>query len=272
MGYAVLTALLGAAIPVWALLSVMSLTGVLGAVNGGVQWGLVREVVPDHGYLLSRSALTVVTGLMQVLGFGLGGLLTDLYGARPVLLAAVVLFAASAAACRVGLPEYAPRSEAGATVSASWRTNRELFASPERRVLFTALWLPTGLIVGCEALFVPYSPHWAGLLLSAAAVGMLGGDVVVARVLDARTRARVAGGLRLLLAAPYLLFAFAPPLVVTAIAVLAASGGYAATLMLQERLVAITPPTQSGHVLGLHSAGMLTLQGAGALVAGCSRW
>ena len=44
--------------------------------------------------------------------------------------------------------------------------------------------------------------------------------------------------------------------------------GYSATLMLQQRLMALTPEDLSGHALGLHSSGMLTLQGLGAALAG----
>ena len=47
-----------------------------------------------------------------------------------------------------------------------------------------------------------------------------------------------------------------------------ASVGYAASLLLQERLMSLTPEELSGHALGLHSSGMLTMQGVGAALAG----
>jgi hypothetical protein len=47
-----------------------------------------------------------------------------------------------------------------------------------------------------------------------------------------------------------------------------ASVGYSASLLLQERLMALTPGELSGHALGLHSSGMLTMQGVGAAIAG----
>jgi predicted MFS family arabinose efflux permease len=74
--------------------------------------------------------------------------------------------------------------------------------------------------------------------------------------------------LRLLLAAPYLGFATAPPFPLAIAAVALASIGYAASLLLQERLMALTPEPLSGHALGLHSSGMLTMQGLGAAAAG----
>ncbi|NEB74863.1 MFS transporter, partial [Streptomyces sp. SID14478] len=100
------------------------------------------------------------------------------------------------------------------------------------------------------------------------ALGMLAGDTLAGRFVPARLRGRLGAPLRLLLAAPYLVFAVRPALPVAAAAVALASVGFAASLLLQERLVALTPEELSGHALGLHTAGMLSMQGVGALVAG----
>ncbi|CAO0830137.1 Membrane protein OS=Streptomyces microflavus OX=1919 GN=Smic_54570 PE=4 SV=1 [Streptomyces microflavus] len=72
----------------------------------------------------------------------------------------------------------------------------------------------------------------------------------------------------LLLAAPYLVFALNPGLPVAVVAVVLASVGFSARLLLQERLMALTPEELSGHALGLSSSGMLAMQGVGAAVAG----
>ncbi|MYR62656.1 MFS transporter, partial [Streptomyces sp. SID625] len=72
----------------------------------------------------------------------------------------------------------------------------------------------------------------------------------------------------LLLSVPYLLFALRPPLPLAAALAALASVGFAANLVQQERLMALTPAALSGHALGLHSAGMLTLQGVSAALAG----
>jgi predicted MFS family arabinose efflux permease len=130
------------------------------------------------------------------------------------------------------------------------------------------LWVPNGLIVGCEALFIPYSPRWAGVLLASSGLGMLAGDVLVARVLRPRMQARAAGLLRLLLAAPYLAFAAHLPVAAAVGAVTIASVGYGASLLLQQRLLAIVPDESAGQALGLHSAGMLTGQALAATLAG----
>ncbi len=49
-----------------------------------------------------------------------------------------------------------------------------------------------------------------------------------------------------------------------------ASAGFAATLPLQERLLALTPERVRGQVQGVESAGRMTWQGIGAAVAGAT--
>ena len=130
------------------------------------------------------------------------------------------------------------------------------------------LWVPNGLIVGCESLFVAYAPRHAGLLFVAAAVGMLAGDTLAGRFIPSRWRDRLGAPLRIVLAAPYLIFAVRPALSIAVAAVVVASVGYCATLLLQERLMTLTPDELSGQALGLASSGMLAMQGASAAVAG----
>ena len=113
-----------------------------------------------------------------------------------------------------------------------------------------------------------YAPRHAGLLYVCAAAGMLAGDTLAGRFVPPRWRERLGAPLRLLLAAPYLVFAARIPLAVAAAAIVVASVGYCATLLLQERLMTLTPDEVSGQALGLASSGMLAMQGVGATVAG----
>lgn len=124
------------------------------------------------------------------------------------------------------------------------------------------------MVVGCESLYVSYAPHAAGTLFACGALGMFAGDVTVGRLLPAPVRARLATPLLLLLATPFLVFCAHPPLPVAAACVTVASAGFGASLVQQERLMRLTPDTMTGQALGLHSAGMLTLQGLSATAAG----
>jgi predicted MFS family arabinose efflux permease len=97
---------------------------------------------------------------------------------------------------------------------------------------------------------------------------MLAGDTLAGRFAPHRWRERLGAPLRLLLAAPYLIFILHPALPLAVAAIVLASIGYSATLLLQQRLIALTPDKLSGHALGLHSSGMLAMQGVGAALAG----
>ena len=155
--------------------------------------------------------------------------------------------------------------------------NRRLFASPVIRPLYLALWVPNGLIVGCESLFIPYGHSGsaghgavAGWLFAATAAGMMAGDLLVGRFVPEGWRDRFIEPLRLLLAVPYLFFFLDPPLAVAVPLGFLASAGYAASLPLQDRLIRHTDDAIQGQVLGLHANGVMIWQAIGALIAGAA--
>ncbi|ADI06686.1 hypothetical protein SBI_03565 [Streptomyces bingchenggensis BCW-1] len=255
-------------LPTAALFAVLLALGATASLGGGVRSGLLNEILAREGYLLGRSVLNMSAGTTQICGYAVGGVLVTAVSPRGTLLTAAALYLAAAAVARFGLSRRPPRAAGRPSIAATWRDNARLWSSVPRRYVYLALWVPNGLIVGCESLFVPYAPRNAGLLLACAALGMLIGDTVTGRFVPPRWRERLGAPLRLLLAAPYLVFALHPALPLAVAAVTLASVGYAASLLLQERLMALTPEELSGHALGLHSSGMLTMQGVGAALAG----
>jgi MFS family permease len=255
-------------LPVWAIFAIAAGLGMVAALGGGVRYGLLNEILPAEGYLLGRSVLNMSVGIMQICGFALGGVLVAALSPRGALLAGAVLYLIAAAIAQLRLSRRPPRTAGRPSIAQTWRNNALLWSSVPRRYVYLALWVPNGLIVGCESLFVPYAPRHAGLLFAFAALGMLAGDTLAGRFVPARWRERLSAPLRLLLAAPYLVFALQPALPIAVAAVVLASVGYSASLMLQQRLMALTPDELSGHALGLHSSGMLAMQGVGAALAG----
>ncbi|GII55901.1 membrane protein [Planotetraspora thailandica] len=253
---------------VWAVFAIAFGLGMTGALAGGVRYGLLNEILAKDGYLLGRSVLNMSVGAMQICGFAVGGLLVAALSPHGTLLTAAALDLAAAAVARIGLSRRPPRAAGRASIAETWRTNARLWASPPRRYVYLALWVPNGLIVGCESLYISYAPEHAGLLFACAALGMLAGDTVTGRFMPQRWRERLGAPLRLLLAVPYLVFVVHPALPVAAAAVALASVGYSASLLLQERLMSLTPNELSGQALGLHSSGLLTMQGVGAAIAG----
>ncbi|WP_420032485.1 MFS transporter [Streptomyces sp. cg28] len=258
-------------LPTAAALTLVLLQGVPSALGGGVRYGLLTDIAGDTdkgGYLLGRSVLNMSSGICQITGYALGGVLVTALSPRGTLLIAAGLYVLSAAVARGGLGARPARAAGRPSLRETMRGNALLWSSVPRRYVYLALWVPNGLIVGCEALFVPYDTVHAGVLLASAALGMLAGDILTGRFLPTRLRTRLGAPLRLLLAVPYLVFGLRPSLPVALAAVAVASIGFSASLLLQERLVALTPDELSGHALGLHTAGMLTMQGVGALLAG----
>ncbi|WP_415853007.1 MFS transporter, partial [Streptomyces albus] len=255
-------------LPVAVAFAVLLVQGVLASLGGGVRYGLLNEVLSKDGYLLGRSVLNMSTGIVQICGYALGGVLVALLEPRGTLLAGAALYLAGAVAARLGLGRRPPRATGRVSVAATWRTNALLWSSRPRRLVYLALWVPNGLVVGCESLYVPYAPHHAGLLFACGALGMLAGDTAMGRFVPAHWRRRLPVPMLALLAAPFLLFALRPPLPVAAGLVTVATVGFAASLLLQERLLELTPHELSGHALGLHSSGMLAMQGVGAALAG----
>ncbi|MEU3409906.1 MFS transporter [Streptomyces sp. NPDC006658] len=255
-------------LPAGALFAVVLLLGLVASLGGGVRWGLLNEILPKDGYVPGRSLFNMVNGLAQIAGFATGGALLAVLSPRVCLLLAAALYLTAALVLRLGLSARPPRAAGRPSASATWRANAALWSSRPRRLTYLGLWLPNGMVVGCESLYVSYAPQAAGTLFACGALGMLAGDVTVGRLLPAAVRARLATPLLLLLAAPFLVFCAHPPVPVAAACVTVASAGFGAGLVQQERLMRLTPDALAGQALGLHSAGMLTLQGVSATAAG----
>lgn len=255
-------------LPVWALLGVVLLQGLVASPGGGVRGGLLNEILSKDGYVLGRSVFNMLWGLVQMAGFATGGVLLTLLSPRTCLLLAAALYVMSALVTRLGLTARPPRSTGRPSVPATWRTNALLWSSRPRRLTYLGLWVPNGLIVGSDSLYVPYAPRAAGLLYAFGALGMFVGDMAVGRLVPPTVRPRLATPLRLLLAVPYLFFVLRPGVALSAVAVTVASVGFAASLVLQERLMSLTPDDLAGQALGLHVTGMAALQGIGAVLAG----
>ena len=267
--FAVCTAVLALPVlPIGAVFAIVFLQGLIASLGGGVSGGLLNEILSKDGYLLGRSVFNMASGLMQVTGFATGGALLALLSPRACLLLAATLYATTAVVLRLGLSARPPRSAGRPSVAATWRTNALLWSSRPRRLTYLGMWVPNGLIVGCESLYVSYHSGSAGVLFASAALGMFVGDLTLGRFVPRTLRTRLDIPLRLLLATPYLLFALHPGLPWSALVVCVASIGYGASLVLQERLMELTPDELAGHALGLRSAGMLTMQGIGAALAG----
>ena len=264
------------------------------AMFAGTRWVLVREIAPEGSYILARSTMNLAEGGMQVAGYGIGGIALLWLSPRGLFAAAALADLVSLVIVRFGLRDRPARTARSGTAAVpdadggkgktagrgrivrhTAAVNRRLLRSPVTRPLYIALWVPNGLVVGCESLFVPYGNaasaghgSLAGWLFASTAAGAMAGDLVVGRFVPPGWRDRFIEPLRLLLAAPYLLFFLNPPPAVAVPLGFLAATGYAASLPLQDRLIRHADEAVQGQVLGLHMNGMMTWQAIGALIAG----
>ncbi|MDH6130330.1 MFS transporter [Kitasatospora sp. GP82] len=255
-------------LPLAARFALLLVLGFFQSLGTGTRMGLLAEVVPTSTYALARSLMNITSGGMAITGYAIGTMLLRYLSPQGIVIVAAVLTGLGLVVVATTVREHSIRPTRRPGLRQTWTTNIALFSQSGQRALLLNLWVPNGLIVGCEALFISYDPDHAGALLAAGSAGMLLGDLTVGRLLTADQRRRYAFALRLLLAAPYLLFAIHPPLAVVTAAVFVAGAGFAATLPLQEQLLALTPDPVRGQVQGVESAGRMTWQGIGAAIAG----
>lgn len=241
----------------------------MNAVFGGMVTRLLRGTVSDETFVLGRATLNLAIGVMQVLGYAVGGFLLHHLPSTAVFAVAAVLALGAALVTRFGLRELPATRTRERLVARTHAVNVSLLTSRVTGPIYLASWVPNGLIVGCEALFIPYGgANIAGYLFAATAAGMLLGDVVVGRFASAAWRDRLVDPLRMLLALPYLGFFLDPPVPVAIGLGFVASFGYAAALGLQDRLVRTSDPELTGQVFGLLGNGAMVGQALGALLAG----
>ncbi|MER7466878.1 hypothetical protein [Streptomyces sp. NPDC097981] len=255
-------------LPLAARFGLLLVVGFFQSLGTGTRMGLLAEVVPTSVYALARSLMNITSGGMAILGYAIGAALLRYLSSQEVFTASAVLTGVGLLVVATTVRERSIRLTRRPGLRQTWATNTALFSHSGQRALLLNLWVPNGLVVGCEALFISYAPEHAGALLAAGSAGMLLGDLAVGRLLTADGRRRCAFALRLLLAVPYLLFAVHPPIWATTAAVFIASAGFASTLPLQEQLLALTPDPVRGQVQGVESAGRMTWQGIGAAIAG----
>ncbi|MGL5929658.1 MAG: MFS transporter [Dermatophilaceae bacterium] len=254
--------------PVAIRLVLIVVVGLLMSVAAGIRFGLLAEIVPDEHYATARSLLNVATGAMQIVGFASAAVLLSWFTPRQLFVADAALITVSALTVYATTREHSTRPTPPPSLAQTVRTNTWMVRQHRLRPLLVCLWIPNGLVVGCEALFVPYAGERAGVLFVAGAAGMLAGDLAMGRLVSRRQRTRLSPWLRTVLAVPFLAFVLEPDLPTAAALVALATLGYSGSLALQEQLVRLTPEEVRGQVQGVEAAGRRTMQGVGALIAG----
>lgn len=264
-----------AGLPVWAMLVLVLATGLFSPVFGAARSALLPDLLPGDAFVLARSVLNVTSAGAQIGGLAAGGAILALAGPAGALAVTAALSALAALVLRYGLPDFPARNEGDASpngdgaVRETLRVNRTLLADPRVRGLLLAQWLPVSLVVGAEAMMVPYLGNAAGFALAAASVGLAAGSFVVGRFVSPTGRERLAFPLAVVSGVPLFAFAFEPELAGAALIVmLSAAASTACQLGLQRWFVDAVPEAVRGQAFGLASAGMMTGQALGGALVG----
>jgi hypothetical protein len=264
------------AIPVALLLVLLFAIGTLASVSSGARATLARATVSEDAYVPARSLLRIAAQVAQIGGNAGGGTLLVILSPSGALLVNAATFASSAATVRFGLANHANVGKrSGATLLRdSLEGARTIFAHAELRRLLLVGWLAPMFAVAPEALAAPYvaaqhgSTTLVGWWLVALPIGMVGGDIAGVRLLSSRQQQRLVAPAAAAGFLPYLAFAFEPsiPLALPLLVTSGACGLY--MLGLDARIRDAAPHRLFARVMTLNSAGLMTLQGVGFVLAG----
>ncbi|WP_225882181.1 MFS transporter [Streptomyces aureocirculatus] len=273
--------------PVAGLLALRCLIAAVAPVFNGTRMATLTDVLGDGDlFVLGRSLLRMVSQSAVLVGFGLGGVLLTVVSPRGALVVTVATFAASALLLRCGTKRRPARGSGPgggapgqavpqpALVRYSLAGARDVLAHRRVRALLLLLWAPPMFAVAPEALAAPYAEQigvgtaGVGLLMCAMPIGTIAGEVYAGSALTSAARARIVLPLAATTLLPLLAYGFTPGLAWALPALVLAGAGSAYTLGLDRWFVDAVPPELRGRAMTVHTAGLMTLQGAGMALAG----
>jgi MFS family permease len=262
--------------PVAALLSVVFLTGILGAIFGSARSATLPEVLPGPAYVPGRSLLRTVAQSVQIVGLAIGGVLLTVLAPRHLLLVQSAAELGSALVLRLGTRERRPRP--GAADASLLRDSltgiRAVWREPPVRRLLTVGWVVAGVAVTPEALANPYAHDLGfgttelGLILAAGCLGVVLGEFAGIWALSPALRVRLLVPLALLTLAPLPFFALRPGFPMTVALLIAAGFGISHHAALDQRIVQAAPEQLRARTIALSTAGLMFWQGANFALAG----
>ena len=264
------------AIPVPVLFALVLGIGTLLSLSSGARATLVRDSVSADAYVPARSLIRIAVQLAQIGGNAVGGALLLLLTPSGALLVNASSFVFSATVIRVVVADHANEGgSSGATLLRdSLHGAREVFRHAELRRLLLLGWLVPMFSVAPEALAAPYvsqhggSTALVGWWLVALPIGLIAGDVAGVRTLTARQQRRLVAPAAAAGFVPYLVFAATPSLPAALVLLVLAGACSLYSLGLDGRVRDAAPSELFARAMTLNSAGLMTLQGLGFVLAG----
>jgi hypothetical protein len=232
--------------------------------------------VSAEAYVPARSLLRIASQLAQIGGNARGGALLLLLTPSGALLVNASSFLFSAAVIRLAIADHANEGQPSGRplLRDSLGGVRNVFRHGELRRLLLLGWLVPMFFVAPEALAAPYvsqhggSTALVGWWLVALPLGLIAGDVAGVRTLAPRQQRRLVAPAAAAGFVPYLVFAADPslPAALVLLVVAGACGMY--SLGLDGRVRDAAPLELFARTMTLNTAGLMTLQGLGFVIAG----
>jgi hypothetical protein len=256
--------------PIGVLAAAAAAVAGLSAPFKAAQGAAIRDVLADGGnQAAGRARLLVIRETGQLLGLAGAAAAVGVLGAPTALTLDAATFLAAAVLLRLGLRD---RPAVAQVAMAMWRRWRVAFADGPVRVLATLVLL-LGATAIPDAVIVPLvaqagAPQWTiGLLLAADCLGVIIGAAWVERLSPARQRALIAP-LAALSAAPLVLFAVHPGVVLMGVLLVVSGGGQAYLPLAAGEITARVPAAVVGTANGIIGSGLRASQGAVAAGGG----
>src|SRR4051794_24835370 len=128
----------------------LALPWVAMSATGGSMLALVADILPEGSFVFGRATMNIAVGGMQIVGYALGGLLLTVLDPWQLFVLAALASAVAVPIVRFGVGDHTPRAVDRAPLRRSTRGNRALLSSPVLLPVLLSLWVPNGLVVGCE--------------------------------------------------------------------------------------------------------------------------
>jgi Major Facilitator Superfamily len=240
---------------------------------------MLPNVLTGARYVVGLGMITVTDSFVQIAGFTFGGTLLGFISPHTALGINAMTFVLSASLVRLGTRLHQPTPDDGGQDRSPGdrrsirRSVAMLWNDRRLRRLAALVWL-YGFYIAPEGVAAPYAaqlgggPVLVGLMMAADPVGAGIGMAVLSRWVRPANHPRIIGPLAMLSGVPLMLSALHPS-ALTVIPLWAISGFLSSYTMLAiAEFTLAVPDGRRGQTIGLVSAGLLTSQGLGILLAG----
>lgn len=265
-------------LPVAALLGLVLLEGCITPVFMAARGATLPDLLPGDHYVVGRALLGLVAQGSQIVGYALGAALLAVVAPTTALALDAASFAVSALVLRLGTPAR-PAARAGGDASlagASLSGLAALFRHRRVRALLLLGWLAPMVGVVPESVAVPLSAaqhrggSGASVLLVCVAAGVIGGELLVARLLRPTARVRAMPWLALTMFVPLLAFVARPPLPVAGALLVVSGVGWAHGLAQSQLFLHALPTELRARGLTVAGSGAMLTQALGFVAGGAA--